>query len=267
MQYFSLAPLTVNLQLSPSEMVECAANAGYSHVDIRLIPASDNEPTWDMLHKSPELVATGRALVLHKMQVGNVEILRLKPETKPTDFEAFFEAAVFLTAKHVLMAGNDPDFNRMLDNYTASLELAAKYDLTLDLEPMPWTNIPNVKTAARLINGADKPNAGYIHDPIHFDRGGSSLEDIKLIDPQYIRYTQLCDAHAEKPTTLEGLLYQARGERQYPGEGALDLKAHLNALPKGILISIECPNLPRAAKETPLTLAKYALECAKRLVK
>jgi sugar phosphate isomerase/epimerase len=266
MQYYSLAPLTVNLQLSPSEMVECAAQAGYSHVDIRLIPASDNEPTWNMLHKSPELLATGRALMTHKMRIGNVEILRLKPETKATDFEAFFEAAAFLTAKHVLTAGNDPDFNRMQDNYNASLELAAKYDLTLDLEPMPWTNIQDVKTAARLITGACKTNAGYIHDPIHFDRGGSALEDIKLIDPQFIRYTQLCDAHAEKPTTLEGLLYQARGERQYPGEGALDLKAHLAALPKGILISLECPNLPKAANESPLTLAKYALDCAKKII-
>lgn len=266
MQYYSLAPLTVNLQLSPSQMVECAALAGYSHVDIRLVPASDNEPTWDMLHKSPELLATGRALMTHKMRIGNVEILRLKPETKTADFESFFEAAAFLTAKHVLMAGNDPDFNRMQDNYTASLELAARYDLTLDLEPMPWTNIPNVKTAARLIKGAGKPNTGYIHDPIHFDRSDSTLDDLKLIDPQFIRYTQLCDAVAEKPTTLEGLLYQARGERQYPGEGALDLKAHLKALPKGILVSIECPNLPKAAHETPLTLAKYALDCAKKAI-
>jgi len=41
----ALAPLTV-LELSPPEMVACAATAGYSHVGLRLLPATGNEPTF-----------------------------------------------------------------------------------------------------------------------------------------------------------------------------------------------------------------------------
>ena len=39
---FSLASLTV-LELSPPEMVEVAARAGYSHVGLRLVPATPEE--------------------------------------------------------------------------------------------------------------------------------------------------------------------------------------------------------------------------------
>ena len=39
---FSLAALTV-LELSPPDMVEAAARAGYSHVGLRLVPATEQE--------------------------------------------------------------------------------------------------------------------------------------------------------------------------------------------------------------------------------
>jgi len=39
---FSLAALTV-LELSPPEMVEVAARAGYNHVGLRLVPATPEE--------------------------------------------------------------------------------------------------------------------------------------------------------------------------------------------------------------------------------
>jgi hypothetical protein len=39
----SLAALTV-LELTPPEMVGCAAEAGFSHVGIRLLPATPTEP-------------------------------------------------------------------------------------------------------------------------------------------------------------------------------------------------------------------------------
>jgi len=41
-QIFSLAALTV-LELSPPDMVEVAARAGYSHVGLRLEPATPQE--------------------------------------------------------------------------------------------------------------------------------------------------------------------------------------------------------------------------------
>ena len=49
---FSLAALTV-LELSPPDMVEAAARAGYSHVGLRLVPATEQEQlnSWEQALK------------------------------------------------------------------------------------------------------------------------------------------------------------------------------------------------------------------------
>jgi sugar phosphate isomerase/epimerase len=52
---------------------------------------------------------------------------------------------------------------------------------------------------------------------------------------------QLCDAPAERPTDVEGLLRQARAERLMPGDGGLDLTGILRALPDGLPIGLEIP--------------------------
>ncbi|MBS6623391.1 MAG: hypothetical protein KH315_14875 [Faecalibacterium prausnitzii] len=40
-------------------------------------------------------------------------------------------------ANQVLCAGNDPDINRLTDNYAELCELAHPYGLNLSIEPMP----------------------------------------------------------------------------------------------------------------------------------
>ena len=52
---------------------------------------------------------------------------------------------------------------------------------------------------------------------------------------------QLCDALAERPTDVKGLLHQARAERLMPGDGELDLKGMLRGVPDDIPISLEIP--------------------------
>lgn len=42
-----------------------------------------------------------------------------------------------LGATQVLCAGNDPDINRLTDNYAELCELAHPYGLNLSIEPMP----------------------------------------------------------------------------------------------------------------------------------
>src|SRR2546425_761057 len=74
-------------------------------------------------------------------------------------------------------------------------------------------------------------NGGILIDPIHFDRGGSSAGEISGVPRARFRYMQLCDAPAERPTDVEGLLHQARAERLMPGDGGLDLAGILRAVP------------------------------------
>ena len=88
----------------------------------------------------------------------------------------------------------------------------------------------NFAQGARIVGNAARGNAGLLIDPIHFDRGGSTAAEIPSVPPSWLRYVQLCDAPAERPTTLEGLLHQARAERLLPGEGGLDLRGILRAV-------------------------------------
>jgi len=236
----ALAALTV-LELSPPEMVACAAAAGYSHVGLRLLPATGNEPTWSVVGDTPMVREVRRRLEDTGVRVLDVEIFRLKPETDVRGYLAALETGGRLGAKHVLVAGNDPDESRLVEHLAALCELGAPLGLGFDLEPMPWTEVKNLQQGVRIVAATGKPNAGVLIDPIHFDRGGNVPSDIAAVPPERLRYAQLCDAPAERPRDMETVLHQARAERLMPGDGGLDLVGILRALPHGVPLSLEVP--------------------------
>ena len=94
---------------------------------------------------------------------------------------------------------------------------------------------------ARIVEAAGRRNAGLVIDPIHFDRGGSRVEEIATAPSGRLRYMQLCDAPALRPRDTETLLHQARAERMMPGDGGLDLAGILRNVPPDIPISLEIP--------------------------
>ena len=106
---------------------------------------------------------------------------------------------------------------------------------------MPWIEVRDVVQAARIVERSGADNAGVLIDPIHFDRAGSRVEDVAAIGPRRLPYLQFCDAPAERPTTREELLRQARSARLPPGEGGLDLRGLLAAVPMGVPLSLEVP--------------------------
>jgi sugar phosphate isomerase/epimerase len=236
----SLAALTV-LELSPADMVSCAADAGYSHVSLRLIPATDREPTWPIIDDTPLVREVERRLADTGIQLLDIEIFRLKPDTRVEDYRAALETGARLGAQHVLVAGNDPEESRLAERLAALCDLGAPLGLTMNLEPMPWTDVKNLQQGARVAAKSGRPNVGVLIDPIHFDRGGNTAADIALVPRPVLHYAQLCDAPADRPTDIETLLYQARAERLMPGDGGLDLKGILRALPTDLPLALEIP--------------------------
>ena len=142
----SLAALTV-LDVSPANQVLCAAKAGYSHVGIRLVPATPTETQWDMIGDTPMIREVEANLRATGVKVLDIEILRVKPDTRAINWKPFFETGARLGASQVLVAGNDPDYNRFCDNFAELCEIAHPYGLTLNVEPMPWCDIATVKAA------------------------------------------------------------------------------------------------------------------------
>jgi sugar phosphate isomerase/epimerase len=253
----SLAALTV-LELSPPEMVACAADAGYSHVGLRLLPATDNEPTWPVVGDTQMVRELERRLADTGVRTLDIEIFRLKPDTDVRSYSAALETGARLGAKHVLVAGNDPDEARLAERFAALCDLGAPLRLTFDLEPMPWTDVKNLQQGVRIAVAAQKSNAGVLIDPIHFDRGGNVAADIGGVAEERLHYAQLCDAPPQRPRDPATLLHQARAERLMPGDGGLDLAGILRALPSTLPLALEVPMA---------TLAKTmaAVERAKRI--
>ncbi len=255
-----LAALTVP-ELSPPEMVSCAAKAGFATIGLRLLPPTAEEVQHPMVGDTPLVRETARRLNDTGIPVLDIELFRLKPDTNVEDYRAALETGARLGAREVLLAGNDPDEARLIDRFAKFCEMANEFGMGASLEPMPWTDVRNFAQGARIVAAAGRDNAGIVIDPIHFDRGGSRAEEISSVPRASLRYMQLCDAYAERPTDTETLLHQARAERLMPGDGGLDLRGILRAVPPDLVLSLEIPmrtvtrTMP-ALERTRLMLAK-----------
>jgi sugar phosphate isomerase/epimerase len=267
---YSLAALTV-LELSPPEMVEVAARAGYDAVGLRLIPATPDEPHFPLASDAGLLKHTRQRLRETGLRVLDIEILRLRPDIEVRrDFRHVLEVGAELGASEVLVAGNDDDEMRTIDNFAALCELARPLGLHPHLEFMPWTGVKHLAQAHRIVAAAreaGQDNACLLVDAFHFNRSASRLEDLAEVPSDWMRYMQLCDVVGPIPASMAEILHEARQARCFPGDGDIDLVALLAALPPDHPLSLEIPTESlRRQGVTPLERARMALEKARTLV-
>jgi len=265
MPSFSLAALTV-LELAPPQLVEIASACGYDHVGIRLLPATPGGVAYPLMDDEAALRETLARLDATGVTVADLEVVAFRPDTEVAAFSALFEAGARLGAKHILVAAYDPMLDRFADRFAAFCEAAAPYGLSADLEFMPWTAVPDLATARRIVERVGKPNAGVLVDALHFDRSGSSIDDLAKLPAGRLHYWQLCDGPAERPATTEELMLAARTERMFPGEGGIDLVALARAMPGDIPVSIEVPTLELAKTMDARARAQRALGAARRVM-
>lgn len=252
-----LAALTV-LECPHDSQVRIAAQAGYTHVGLRLVPVAGQpyDHPLDLALLEACLRETG-------VRVLDVEVFRLTPNTKVADWENIFAASQRLGASDLLVHGADADESRLTRTFGELCELAGRYKLRANLEPMPWVDVSNIGKAVRVLRGAGKSNAGLLVDAIHFSRARDSLADLEKVPREYLHYAQFCDARPEIPADPQELIRQARGDRLFPGEGGLDLRGLLGALPAGLPLSLE---IPVAQKMEPLERARRALAATEAIL-
>jgi sugar phosphate isomerase/epimerase len=265
MPKFSLAALTV-LELAPPELVEVAAACGYDHVGIRLLPAVPGALAYPLMDDAAGLKETLARLDATGVTVADLEVVAFQPETDVATFSAFFETGAQLGAKNILVAGYDPDLGRFADRFAKFCEAAAPHGLTADLEFMPWTSVPDLRTANRIVAQVGLPNAGVLVDALHFDRSESLLGELVRLPADRLHYWQLCDGPTERPATTEEMMHAARYERMFPGEGGIDLVSLARAMPADIPVSIEVPTASLAKTLNAEARARRALEGAKKVL-
>jgi sugar phosphate isomerase/epimerase/4-hydroxyphenylpyruvate dioxygenase-like putative hemolysin len=259
---YSLAHLTA-LSLSPPELVDAAASAGYRYVGLRLTRVTPQEPHYP-LATDPALMRTTKVrLAATGIEVLDVELARIGPDEDPRDFMRFLEAAAELGARHVITQLPDPDRVRKVDRFAQLCEMARPLALTIDLEFPSWTETPDLSEATRVLRAAGQPNAGILVDLLHFARSGSSVADLRALPAEWFHFVHVCDAPAAVPPTNEGLIHTARYERLYPGEGGIDVHGILAALPPGLPYALEIPRAMHVASVGAKEHARNAISAAR----
>ena len=252
----SLAHLTA-IQASPPQLVNIAADAGYDCVGLRLLEVTPGD-AWPIIADSALLAETKRILADRDIQVLDVELVRLTPEVEIESFKPMLATAAELGARHVLTQGHDPERSRLVENFAAFCSLAREYGLTADVEFLTWTGLNCTAHAWSLIQEAGCDEAGVMIDTLHFCRSGCDPNELKTIPPERFHFVQISDAAGPRPDTTEGLIFTAREDRLFPGEGDLDLFEIMLALPPDISVGIEIPNSRLAQALEPADRASRA---------
>jgi 4-hydroxyphenylpyruvate dioxygenase len=253
---YSIAHLSA-LSLSPPELVSAAASAGYDHVGIRLTRVTPDEPHYPIATDPALLAETKARLADTGVRVLDVELARIGPHDDPRSFQRVLEVGAELGARHVITQLPDANRDRKTEHFALLCDLARPLGLTIDLEFPSWTETPNLAEATHVLRAADRPNAGMLIDLLHFARSQSSIEELRALPREWFHFAHVCDAPARIPTTVEGLIHTARYERLFPGEGGIDVRGILAALPPDIPYALE---IPRAS----LTAQVGERECLRR---
>ncbi|WP_243076542.1 TIM barrel protein [Microbacterium sp. SS28] len=260
---YSLAHLTA-LSLSPPELVDAAAAAGYRYVGLRMTKVTPQEPHYPLAYDPALMRATKTHLAATGVEVLDIELARITSGDNPRDYLRFLEAGAELGARHVITQLPDADFARKTDRFAELCGLARPLGLTIDLEFPSWTETGDLAEAARVLRAADQPNAGMLVDLLHFARSRSSLDDLRELPREWFHYAHVCDAPGEIPSTTSELIHTARFERLFPGDGGLDMHGILAALPPGIPLALEIPRAMLVAQVGAKEHARLAIAAARR---
>jgi sugar phosphate isomerase/epimerase len=175
-------------------------------------------------------------------------------------------AGAELGAKYVITAPYDPDHARLSDRLGAISDLCGRYGLRAVLEFFPWTDVPDLATAAKVVEASGRAECGILLDTLHFARGGSGPEQFEGLARSRFPFVHVCDAPAGTSWTREELFHAGRVERLPPGEGGIDLKGILQHLPPDIPVGLEVPMTAMMAAKGAEAVVRRVREAAERLL-
>ncbi len=244
MSELSLSHLTV-LEVGPPDLITLAAEAGFAATGVRLVSPIPGGIEYPLRPGSPEMKETLRRMADLGVKVFDIEVVRLAPDTDVNAYAPIFEAGAELGAQRVCVNVDDADTARTIDRFAALCDLAARWNLGVDIEFMIWRPVARLADAAAIVTAAGKPNGGILVDALHLSRSGGSPADVASLDPKLL----------------------ARGRRLPPGEGELPLRQLLDALPAGIPLAVEVPMTANAPALSPLQRARRVCQATNALLR
>jgi len=240
MHKLSLHHLTM-LDAHPLQLVDAAAAGGFEYCGIRVVAPTAADSIVDVANNPQLIRELDERLESTGVKLLDIEAIWLQPSTDVEQLLPALEAGHRLGAKHVLSVGYDDDRSRLFDNFCKLCEAAARFDMTVGLEPITYCTIGTPSDAQFLIKKSEQPNARYLLDVLQFFRSNAKASDVDDIDPCFIEYVQICDGLAAAPATVAERRVEARTSRLLPGDGELPLRELLTRLPSDLTFAVEAP--------------------------
>jgi sugar phosphate isomerase/epimerase len=126
--------------------------------------------------------------------------------------------------------------------------------------------LATISVSDAIVAAVDRTNSGILVDALHFDRSASTIEQLDAVPRSRLPFVHLCDAPAEKPATMEAMIFTAGTERLAPGEGCIDLQRILRHMPPGITVALEVPMEKLTCERGSEEVARRAREGAARVL-
>jgi sugar phosphate isomerase/epimerase len=249
-----LSPTT--LMRSPAlEFIDIAQKAGYDGIGMRLYP-SPNMHFIPVLGDSNLEREVKKAVADSGLPVHDIFTFYLQPEMDFAAMERAMEYGASLGAPHALVIGDDPDWNRMVDNFGRLCDVAKQFQLTCAFDaPVNIRVLNKVELILKLIKDSGRENAAICLDPAQFYRAGEGPDLLKSADPRLMPYAMLSDA-----TTMTPM-----GRYCMPGDGFVPLDEILDALPPDIPLSVHYHHSDD--RYTALAWATHVLDGTRRFLR
>ena len=157
------------------------------------------------------------------------------------------------TLAAVVLEPEVSDIGAASANLAAVADRAAEAGVTVCVEYLPWSGIPDIGTCWEVLRRSERTNVGILFDSWHWYHqpggpAGANAETLTSIPGEFIPVLQLCDAHPE-PT--DDPLTECMNNRPLPGDGVVDhdaLFALLNEIGADPIIAPEVFNAELVAK-------------------
>jgi len=213
---------TLGTTVGFADRVRAAAEAGFDGIGLRA------ENYWDAgIDDATMLDIAGQ----HGVRILEVEYLTGwgtaadRDEAQQAKEQTVFHMARAFGVRH-LNAGllEKLPLDAVADEFAALCERAGP-DLTVALEFMPYSGVPDLATAWQVVQAA--PNGALIVDGWHWARASQQAFDLDNVPAERIVSVQLCDVRKEpmQPSRVESL-----GYRLPPGQGYGDTIGMVRAL-------------------------------------
>jgi|GEM_PF-430735 len=225
----------------PAEFIHAASELGCGHVSLNLSRSANRLPPHPefALRDDPalrrEISAT---LIASGVRLSLLEGFALMPDTNPGDMAPLLDIATELGAQAICAVSLDKDMARTRDRFAELTELAKERGLLATTEVGAGV-LRNLGAAVDTLRHIASPHFALLIDTMHFFRSGSTVDDLRALDPAWIGHVQLCDV--PMPATIARYMDEALYECRCPGDGDLPLAQFLAQLPEGVPPGLEVP--------------------------